>query len=388
MKLYNNLFIWGTLTLGMFSLAACSSDDGPAAPDGGDNTDGVPVAIKTVVKLNTQAALIKDLTNGHEMNVNIEVSDGNGKVITTEQTHAVNNGGNWTLDKTANLSRGYSAEVVAVYPYSASCSDMTKYPVDVTKQDDVLYSGTGSFASATSPTATLNMKHAMALLSVNLKLQNYSGQGVISSITVEDPNLIATKAELNARSGQSKGTEFGAVTATFSGESAAVATPNGISGVLPGVWVVPFSSKDQSPVKITVVIDGKTYKANLPEVTAQMGWQYAFQGIVTNSGLVFVPDATEQYQLDMTDQEFGQLNGYGKFTVNFTGSKFEFPLLNGENIFGNVHAADGTTANYTPGSFLTLQNTGAQTITIESWNSTGFEIHSMEGIDAIDLSEY
>ena len=228
------------------------------------------------------------------------------------------------------------------------------------------------------------MKHALSMVSLNIKLEGYSGAGHITAIKLSQPALVATKGTMNIATGAITSTDFGVVSATTDN----TATANGISGALPGMWVIPFTSKDQDPVAVTITIDGKEFTVDLPEVTMKTGWQYVFQGVMTAHGLTFNPTATEEYELNMKDDEFVPLNGFGMISLTFSGSTFAFPDFAGDNIFGNVSAADGSTANYTIGGSLKLKNTAAQQIVVETWNSTGFTINSTEGIDAIDLSNY
>lgn len=384
MKLKNKFYVWTLLAMSAAAMTACSDKDEPGGGGSADNGDGVELAIKTSVKLNTKAALIEDLTDGHEMNLQIEVNDENGSPLKNVMTKAVNKGGVWSIENNVRLAKGQTAEVQAIYPYVDGVEDITKYPIDVTKQVDVLYSGKGSFASSTSNTASLNMKHALSLLSVNITKSGYSGEGLLTAIKVEQPSLIATKGTLNGSTGKIASTEFG----TVSGQVNATLTDDGISGALPGLWVIPFSSKDKDPVKITLTIDGKDYTVELPEITMNIGWQYAFKGVLSANGLVFIPDATEEYELNQKDEEFVDLNNYGMIKLTFKGSEFHFPIFEGESVFGNIAAQDGSVANYSIGGSLKLKNTDTQTITVETWNSTGFEISSFEGIDEIDLSQY
>jgi len=383
MKFNKNIYVWSILALGAM-LSACSDKDEPGAGGSTDDSEGVEIGIKTAVKLNTKTALIEDLTDGHQMNVFIDVTEESGAPYKNVATKATNKGGTWALDETVRLVKGRTAEVVAIYPWVEGITDYTAYPIDVTTQADVLYSGKGAFASHTSNVVTLNMKHALSMLSINVKTMNYSGQGVISNIKIEQPTLIATKGKLNAGSGKIEATDFGPLSAKVD----AAATTDGISGALPGMWVIPFVSKDADPVKATITIDGKDYNVELPEVTMFSGWQYVFQAVLSNNGLVFLPTATEEYALNMTDDEFANLEGFGLLKITFAGSTFEFPVFTGDNVFGNIKAADGSSANYSLGGSLKLSNTSAQAIEIETWGSTGFEISSMEGVEEIDLSQY
>lgn len=378
-----NIYLISLLALGALSLNSCSSSDEPSPNPTPDNT-GLVLGIKTTVSMNTKTALIKELGDGNEMNTFVTLADQYGAEQPTEAIRATHTGGAWKMEKNVGLSAGYTAEVIAAYPYVDGVTNYRQYPIDVTSQVDVLYSGLGAYASSTQTTASLNMKHAMSLLSVNIKKQGYTGEGLITSIRVEHPQLIATKGHLNAATGDSEKTEFGPVQAAVEG----TITEDGIKGALPGLWVIPFSSKDHEAVKAVITIDGKDYNVSLPEVSMATGWQYAFQGVLTANGLAFLPNATEEYQLDMTDNEFYELEGFGAVVFTFTGSEFSLPTFTGVNVFGNVKAEDGTSAEYAVGSTVKLKSAARQTITVETWNSSGFELNSIDGIDVIDLSRY
>lgn len=368
----------------MMSLAAasCSDKDDPGSQGGSGN--GVEIGIKTNVTLNTKTALIENLESGHEMNVWIDVTSETGAILSSDQVKATNNGDTWTLSKSVRLDKGQTADVYAVYPYSESNTNREAVPVNVASQEDVLYSGSASYASYTSNVVTLNMKHALSMIAVNIKKEGYKGNGVISKIKISEPSLVALKGTLNVTSGKITPTEFGELAVDVN----ATIGDGGINGVLPGMWVIPFSSKDHEAVKATITIDGKDYSVELPEVRMSTGWQYVFHAVLTANGLVFVPDATEEYALNKSDDEIGNLAGHGVITFTYSGREFAFPSFSGDNIFGNIKADDGSRANYKIGGSLKLSSDASQKVVVETWNSTGFTLDNIEGIDAIDLSQY
>lgn len=381
MKLTNK-HIWAFMALSTLTLASCGEKDDPT-PDPASG-DGVEVGIKTSVTLNTNASLIEELKDGNEMNVWIDVTNEIGASVGAETLHAVNRGGVWQLDKSVRIVKGQTADVYAFYPYVDGATNRKAMPVDVTSQVDVLYSGAAAYASYTSNVVLLNMKHALSMLAVNVKKEGYQGEGVISHISVTGSDVIATKGTLDVTSGKLTVTETGTVGADVN----AAAGASGISGSLPAIWVAPFNSKDKTPVKITMTIDGKDYTVDLPEITMSIGWQYIFHAVLTSNGLVFVPDATEEYSLNKADDVFGELTGHGIITMTYGGQEFIFPLFTGDNIYGSVMAADGSSATYSIGGSLKLGSSAQQQLTIETWNSTGFSLHNLDGIEEIDLSKY
>ena len=65
------IYIWSLLAAAAPALTSCSDKDDP---NGGGSGNGVEVAIKTNVVLNTKTALIENLENNDEMNVWIDVT--------------------------------------------------------------------------------------------------------------------------------------------------------------------------------------------------------------------------------------------------------------------------------------------------------------------------
>ena len=63
-------------------------------------------------------------------------------------------------------------------------------------------------------------------------------------------------------------------------------------------------------------------------------------------------------------------------------------MLSGDNVFGNVTWGDGVAESYSMEADHSYSVDGDKTIIIETWNSTGFELKDMVGIEEIDLSKY
>lgn len=384
MKIYRNLGVLSLIALTTATLAGCSDKNDEPNDGNTPSGEGTEIGIKTEVKLNQKTAYIEDLTDGNEMNVWMEVTGSTGAVEGTYDVHAVNKGGQWTLDPTVRIVKGQTADIYAFYPYSAENKDRKAVPVDATKQIDYLYSGAAVYASATSNVATLNMKHAMTMVSFNIKKDGYSGEGLLTDVKIEGAGVVPSKGTIDVTNGKVTATEYGAVSAKVTATIGA----DGISGALPGLWAIPFQTKDKDPVTVTLTIDGKEYAATLPETVMNSGWQYAFRGILTNAGLAFIPGSIDEFQLDFTDDEIAPTEGRGVILFTFTGNQFQFPVFEGENVFGNILSSDGSRCNYSAGGSLELTGSGAKTITVETWNSTAFQVTGFEEIDEIDLSQY
>lgn len=373
-----NKYIFGALALVM--LASCSDKKDDPKPSG----DTVTVTFTTNVTINTKADLIKELTEGQEMNAYVKAFGSIDAQDLVSNVKAVNKAGTWNMTPEVKINKDQNAFIYAAYPYNEAATDPKAIPVDVTKQADVLYSGQFVPASFTTNHVKLNMKHALSMVALNIKKEGYSGEGLITGIAIEGKNIIATKGTMNVSSGKITPTEYGKLSVTG---MKYVAGNDGISGALPAIWAIPFTVNDISDATVTVTIDGKEYKAGLPAIDMHTGWQYVFRAVLTQNGLVFVPNGVEEYALNRADDEMGPLEGYGVLNFNFSGTDFLFPAFTGDGIFGNVKTGSGKTVNFSIGGSLTGLS-GNEVITVETWNTTGFEIRSFEGIDAIDMSGY
>lgn len=365
------------------AMTACSdsNDDGPNG--GGDNNDpeAVTVGIKTNITVNTNASLTTEFGDNDKMNLWAKEYNSVESADIVTDICATRKGGNWEISPAIRLSKGKIAFLYAAAPYDASATDLTKFPIDITSQKDYLYSGAYVAASYQNYTATLNMKHALSMLSVNISNQGYKGEGKVTALKVTDNNnIIVTKGTMNVSNGRITPSEYG----TIQGDVSATIGANGIQGQLPSIWVAPFSNKGVD-LTLTITIDGKEVSAVLPEAAMNIGWQYVFQAVLTPNGLAFIPDATEEYALNRDDHEMSQLNGFGLIVFGVKGNSFAFPAFSGTEVFGNV-SFGGKSVNYSIGGSVDLG--GANSVTVETWNSTGFTISNFENIEEIDLSNY
>lgn len=97
-------------------------------------------------------------------------------------------GKEWKAEKKVEVT--VEQQVYGYYPYASQSNDIAAVPVDITTQEDYMYGEGG--VSITQPTAALVMKHALSLIKVLIKKNDYTGEGVVKAITFEGVHLTAS----------------------------------------------------------------------------------------------------------------------------------------------------------------------------------------------------
>lgn len=362
-----------------FAFQACS-DDEPGTDSGEGGGTQVEVIITTEVE--TKATVVTALGDGDEMNVYAKTYGDIEAADLVENVVATNTGGTWTLEPAVRISEGGRAFLYAVSPYSADNTDPAAIPVDISAQEDVLYSGSFVPVTYTTHTARLNMKHALMLLTFNILKQGYTGNGTLQSLSVAG-EPVYTSGTMNVSNGKIVGTGKD----VFVASAEKVLTGEGWTEDLPRFWAIPFSTQGQEAV-LTAVVDGKSYEARFPDLEMKGGFQYIFRLVMTANGLQFIPGQLETVSLNLSDDQPEALEGYGVLTLTHSSTDFVLPLLTGDNVFGTVDWGDGNSGGYEIGGGHAYATGGAWETIIESWNSTGFELSTLNGIEEIDLSGY
>lgn len=373
MKFLKNIAAVCCIALTATAFTACSdSNNEPEKP-------GTKVTIATEVI--TRASHLNELTAGMEMNVYVKKSGSiNAEDLVSGVKATRGTDGIWKLDPEIYID-GVKQKVAyffGAYPYNAAATDPTKFPVDLNQQQDVLYSGTVAAASTQTTTARLKMKHALAMLCFNFDASSYAGAGKVTQIKVGGEG-IATKGTLDISKGEFKATENGTITAKA---DANIKT----KGANPNIWVSAFQTTAQ-PATLTVTIDGKEFTAQFPDVTIENEYQYGFHLILTDNGLVFRPGDVTRVSLNEGIDDLESPLGYGLMRITTTASELHFPIFSGDNVFGTAKSGSDM-ANYSMGGSIKLSGSGSKTVNLETWNSTGFEVADIEGLEEIDLSNY
>lgn len=356
----------------------CSSDaaEEPSATDG--NT--VDVEIETTVQ--TRVDVVRQFGNGDRMNVFAKTYNKVDAPDLFEDIVGTYRSGRWSTSPAIKLKEGERTFIYAFSPYREGVTDLAAIPVDIAEQEDLLYSGNPVPVSYTTHLAKLTMKHALALLAFNISKQGYDGKGRLQSLSVSGEEVYTT-GKMNIETGkiQVMGKK------TFVMDMDKVLADNGWTEDLPRMWNIPFTTKGCAAL-LTAVIDGKTYQSKFPEIDMKMGYQYVFRLILTNWGLEFIPNQTETVSLNNDTDEMESLEGHGILRIRHSGDRFTLPLLNGDNVFGSVDWGDEEKGSYESwGMHNYSRDTSYETV-IESWNSTGFVMKNIVGVDRIDVSLY
>lgn len=376
MKKYVSQF-WMIVCLGL-SLQGCSSDPNEEPLPADDSR--VTVMIATQVQ--TKATVVTQLGDGDAMNVFAKSYNKIDAPDLAADIKATHEQGAWKMVPEVKLAQGENAFIYAVAPYSAENTNPQAIVVDVARQEDVLYSGSYVPVSYTTYTAKLTMKHALAMVSLNICNQGYSGKGVLQSLSLSGEKVY-TKGTMNIESGKVTGTGQTA----FSVACEKTIQSAGWNEEYPRIWSIPFSTKvDQATLKAQ--IDGKSYEARLPEVEMNGGFQYIFRLVLTDYGLEFIPDQTETISLNIDTDRIGELKGYGVLKIAHSSNQFALPVLSGDNVFGSVDWGDGEKSAYSMEGTHTYAGNMTNQLLIESWNSSGFTLKDMIGVEVVDVSQY
>lgn len=357
-------------------LAACSEDKITEDTD----TDKVEVSITTEIQ--TKATVTTTFEKDDAMNLYAKAYGRIDAPDMVENITATYTGSSWEIVPAIRLSKEEKSFIYAVSPYVEGVNDLSSIPVDISKQQDILYSGNFVPVTYTTHVAKLTLKHALSLVTFNISSQGYAGNGKLKGISISGEEVY-TSGTLNVQTGQVKGTGKENVGLVIDKEI----TSGGWTSDLPRLWWIPFNTKTKTAV-LQVRIDDKEYQVKFPEVEMKGGFQYIFRLVLTDYGIEFIPDQTETISLNQDTDEMGQLEGYGVLRLTHSGQNLLLPTLTGDNIFGNVSWGDGVNESYSVGLSHPYTSGTSRQIVIESWNSNGFELKNIEGIDVIDISSY
>lgn len=383
MKFSKYIYIAGLVTFGSIALTSCGESK-ENEPNTNTNSEK---ALKLSTNVLTEAQVTTALGEGATMNVFVKTgaSVSSPDLKKNEGIKATFQGGEWKLSPVVEFTDLNNALFVyAVAPFKATGSfDPLRYPVDINEQQDVLYSGSAAAANYTQgiTTAKLTMKHALAMASFNISKSGYTGEGKLTSLAVNGESIF-TEGDLDISTGNIVGTNRKAFSIPYDKtiENA------GWKADLPSMWLIPASTKS-FPATLSATIDGKTYEVTFPQTDIRGGFQTIFHLILSPNGLVFRPDQIVTVSLNegTDDPKLAQLYGQIAFKVNT--AEFMFPNFTGDNVFGNI-VAGGTMLNYAIGGKILLSASTTTDVLVETWNSTGFSLESLEGIESIDISQY
>ena len=158
--------------------------------------------------------------------------------------------------------------VHAYYPYDEGISDITSIPVSTDGQKDYMYCSNPVNVSITNSKGTLQMAHALSVITLNIQRGTYTGAGVVSQVGFVGAG-IAKSATLNAKTG---------ILSEFLGVSEQVVNATDLTmqeaGQAVHTLIVPNGV--ESNVKISVWVDGVEYVVTAASCLFEQGYRYEY----------------------------------------------------------------------------------------------------------------
>jgi hypothetical protein len=365
------------LLLFVIMLSACSSGSGGGSDDGG-GSKSASLAITTNIYTR---AVMTSFSSGNKMNLFVKNIGNPTATDYKENVSASFSNSSWSISPNVELKADKSAYIYAFYPYSASNTNASAIPVDLSSQTDYLYSGSAVSVNASSPSASLTMKHAMSMLAFNISNQSYTGTGNLTAITISG-DAVYTAGTLNVESGTITGTTKGDY--QFSKNKTIVAA--GWTSDLPQAFCIPFKSTGKN-VSVTMTIDSKTYSFFIPSMEVSMGMKYIFHIALTDNGLTIIPNKTETISLNKEDDSMS-LGTYGTLKLTSSSKTISIPEITGTDIAGKVDWGDNTQDAYAYPLSHTYATTGTHTIIIETWGGSKLSFSDITNAETIDLTGF
>lgn len=186
-----NIAVLALLSLAVF---ACTKDDElPAVTPTPDPDPEPPTPELVYLGINPTIAGMEVVTRGiitrFTDNDKIGIFLTNGELGSNYQDNANSANipatyrGSWKVDKEISISEPGVA--YAYYPYSNKVTDGASVPVEITSQTDYLYARQAA-VSKESPVAEIGMKHALSLVSVRIRKNDYQYEGRLTKVEVID----------------------------------------------------------------------------------------------------------------------------------------------------------------------------------------------------------
>lgn len=286
--------------------------------------------------------------------------------------------GNWKGTPAVEVEKGTPVYLFATYPCCAETEAPDTLPVEIESQTDYLYSGNGVAASFEQPAVLLTLKHALAMLSFNVKKEDYQGEGVLQKITIQGA-AFHTQGHMSVTTGNITGNAPGSYTKNCN----LLLQSDGWTEDMPAFFCIPFVSSG-SNITLTCTVDGVDYSAPLPKQGISGGVKYQFHAALTSIGLTIF-EGPEIVSLNnntdnMTEQEYGILR------ITHENRTFQLPSFTGKNITGTIYWGDNQEETFGLQAGHTYNDAGPYTVTIETWGVEKVSLPDLKKVTEIDLS--
>lgn len=379
------------LALTMCMMLACGCSDNSEL----ESVQGDTLKIDAFLSVpNESKALKTDWASNDQLGLFIKadnyLSAGNyGEV--TGQVVGNFNGTTWSTTPTVTLSSA-SAYVFSYYPYNSTASTGASVPVNISSQTDYLYGGTPATANNQNASVSLAMKHALCVLSFNVKRNGYIGTGNLTAITIRNKSgkqVFVSEGTMDISTGDITGSAYNSYTISKS----KTISESGWTTDLPMAMVVPFSTGSPSELELEFVVDAKNYVVDVPVNKAfTAGSKYVINLTINSSTLELdadnisiIPWGSEQ-SVDLDDVA-SKVKGVA-FTLTTTSAGQSVTGPNMGAVTATVDWGDNQTGNFVANATHTYANPGTYSVQVSTEdNVQTVTFNSIVDLDEIDLSQ-
>lgn len=361
-------YLSALLLVAGFSSCASSGDDAPKTVEVTFTTDilhrSAVTDLKTAFNNGDRLTLFHSASNA--------VSSGEVTVGGAGYADGV-----WRPTPAVTLEPKEKRYIFAIYPYDASATDPAAFPVSVASQQDYMYSGTGVGVAYETPTAVLRMRHAMAILSFDIK--SYAG-GTLQAISIADKEF-PIAGTLRA-TGAMTITEKGAYTKTMN----VPLSQQGFTTDHPGLFIIPFKTTDAG-LEVTLKISNKEHKIVLPPSTFTAAKKYVASVVHTEQGVNLTSDQLDIIAFDeQTEAETAP--HYSQLSVKVKGSSYKAPVVTGTDPYGFIYWGDAAHEAYSDVAAHGYAQPGSYVVKIDLWNAEEASFNTLGGVEEIDFSKF
>lgn len=264
------------------ALSACDTDlQLTDNQTGGGDFKTLSISVLTDKYQTKSVNLSNTIPNGHSIGLfmrNVNESDMVQYDIrnVTFTASATESGQDWTPSKTIYLNEAL-CDVHAYYPYNEDITNIEAIPVESTTQTDYMYAGNTIQVNAENRQATLEMEHALSVITLTIKKGTYTGAGNISKVGLRGSG-IAKAAKLNGKTG-----ELADITGADEMLCQDVTMTMDESGQAVHTLFVP--NPVTSNVKISLWVDGNEYYVITPGTLFDQGYRYEYTLTVDEGSL-------------------------------------------------------------------------------------------------------
>lgn len=322
----NTVRILTILSFLPFLLLSCGKDEiepiptpPKPAPDPEPGIEKVYLSISPVLQSMQSRAIVEAFGAGDQLG--IYVGDGKNIAFTCD-------GATWKPEKDVEVTE--TVDVYAYYPFTKTAEEYSRIKVDISSQDDCLY-GKGK-VSPQSPNASLTMNHALSLVKILVKKNDYRGTGLVGSVVF---NGVHSTALMDAATG-----EIVPEGSSGSYKAGGNYTLNDNDPATVDAILLPVTTAQG--ISVTINIDGKDFTYAMPEQHVwKAGMEYTYtlnmrSGYNCEVDLDDVPiDVGYWSTFGKTDQLVIRDCGDDLFTVRTNHTEFGFDCYQNEGkVFG------------------------------------------------------